>query len=232
MQTPKIRPHKATAVRGKTRMMNTASPRQAGGYRVKAKLALNIIFFMAAACFGQQPSGNLPNDDTVRIYFHGDTAKIPKQKLLDMNREIRIDGRQPKEFTSSDIDSLLSSGDYASREKAAKILASGEVVDTIHSLLRLKDELALEIENPLSEAKPGHVQFSITEILKRDYCSAIVRLLRKDPSKIAALADSSSGELRARLIIWMAKLGSRDHRDELRGILLNDSNANNKISRF
>ena len=190
-----------------------------------AKLALIIIFFKAAACFAQQPSGNLSNDDTLRIRFGADTIKMPKQKLLEMNREIRIDGKEPKEFTSSEIDSLLSSGNYSLRIKAAKILGSGEVVDTIHSLERLKDELASEIENPLSEAQPGHLEFSITESLRRHYCSAIVRLLSNDPGNIAALADSSGEELRSRLIIWIAKLGSTDRRDELRSILLNDSNG-------
>jgi hypothetical protein len=164
--------------------------------------------------------------DSARIGAYLDTAVISVDNTINISTSIIMEGKKVIDFSREQVDSLLASAEFEAQRKAAIILGSGIVIDTSNSLRLLKYQLLNEISNPIKYDNQDQSEFPPTELLKRDYCLGIIKLLENNIANITVFTDSVNGEIRARMIIWLIELGDDKHRLELIDLVKSDTNPN------
>jgi len=130
------------------------------------------------------------------------------------------------DVTPTQIDSMFLEPNLYSRAKASAILARGQVVDISKAIEILILELEKEIENPLSWEYTHGFTVPITEILRYEYCVALINLISKEQRGLLyPYIDSASGEVQKRLIISLGYFGDEDVRSQVRDIYLESDNG-------
>jgi hypothetical protein len=104
-------------------------------------------------------------------------------------------------------------------------LQESNEIDSITAVNLLISALESEIINPLSNEHATKTYFSITEFLRNRYCLGLISYGKKAEEIIIPLIDSTSDELRSRLLIVMGHLKSEKYLDDVKSIFRTSSDG-------